>query len=83
MKAFPTGTGGGMDLLDYFAAQAMKAFVAKEPNTTDPKIAEWAYNQGLAMIKLKKNIITMELTNKFKLPETIINVIKRPYLLQG
>ena len=61
MKAFPTGTGGGMDLLDYFAAQAMQAFVAKEPNTTDPEdIAEWAYNQGLAMIKFKKNIHNYE-----------------------
>ena len=57
MKAFPTGITHGMDLLDYFAARAMQAYVAKEPNTTDPEdIAEWAYNIALAMIKFKKNI---------------------------
>ena len=61
MKAFPTGTGGGMDLLDYFAAQAMQAYVAKEPNTTDPDdISEWSYNMALAMIKFKKNIHSYE-----------------------
>ena len=57
MKAFPTGITHGMDLLDYFAARAMQAYVAKEPNTTDPEdIAEWSYNIALAMIQFKKNI---------------------------
>ena len=61
MKAFPTGTTHGMDLLDYFAAHAMQAYVAKESNTTDPEdIAEWAYNVGLAMIKFKKSIHSYE-----------------------
>jgi hypothetical protein len=61
MKAFPTGTTHGMDLLDYFAAHAMQAYVAKEPNTTDPEdISEWSYNIALAMIKFKKSIHSYE-----------------------
>ena len=61
MKAFPTGTTHGMDLLDYFAAQAMQAYVAKESNTTDSEdIAEWSYNIALAMIKFKKSIHSYE-----------------------
>lgn len=61
MKAFPTGTTHGMDLLDYFAAHAMQAYVAKESNTTDSEdIAEWSYNIALAMIKFKKGIHSYE-----------------------
>ena len=61
MKAFPTGTTHGMDLLDYFAAHAMQAYVAKESNTTDSEdISEWAYNIALAMIKFKKGIHSYE-----------------------
>ena len=61
MKAFPTGTTHGMDLLDYFAAHAMQAYVAKESNTTDSEdIAEWSYNIALAMIKFKKSIHSYE-----------------------
>lgn len=61
MKAFPTGTTHGMDLLDYFAAHAMQAYVAKESNTTDSEdISEWSYNIALAMIKFKKSIHSYE-----------------------
>ena len=57
MKAFPTGTGGGMDLLDYFAAQAMKAFKPSSQIQQTPKILlNGLITRGLAMIKFKKNI---------------------------
>ena len=60
MKAFPNPNNTkqeGMDLMDYFAAQAMQAYVAKMPNSIDPDdIAECSYNIALAMIQFKKNI---------------------------
>ena len=58
MKAFPTVTGStGMDLRDYFAAQAMQGLIAHFDFgrfRDDPKrVALWAYDAADAMMKAR------------------------------
>ena len=43
MKAFPGNRFEGMELRDYFAAQAMQAIRISKPNTDYDKLAEHAY----------------------------------------
>jgi len=62
-KAFPLWTGHiknkdtspGMDLRDYFATEAMHAFISnnKEERWTYEKIANYSYDMAEAMIKEK------------------------------
>jgi len=58
MKAFPNVTGEkGMDLRDYFAAQAMQGLIAHFDFgrfRDDPKrVALWAYDAADAMIRAR------------------------------
>ena len=51
--AFPwTGLGDeGLNKLDYFAAKAMEAVIARGDDTNRPGIAEWSYSMAYAMLK--------------------------------
>ena len=69
MKAFPTptfsindearvtavGGEGGMDLRDYFAAQAMQGLLSDGVGSlSDEELADWAYKLADAMMKARK-----------------------------
>ena len=59
MKAFPNVTGEkGMDLRDYFAAQAMQGLIAHfdfDRFRDDPlRVARWAYDAADAMMKARE-----------------------------
>ena len=62
MKAFPNMTNQqGMDLRDYFAAQAMKGLIHHFDFGTfgdDPlRVARWAYDAADAMMKAREEYI--------------------------
>lgn len=62
MKAFPNMTGQqGMDLRDYFAAQAMNGLIHHFDFGTfrdDPlRVARWAYDAADAMMKAREEYI--------------------------
>jgi hypothetical protein len=69
MKAFPTptfsindearvtavGGEGGMDLRDYFAAQAMQGLLSDGVGSlSDEELADWAYKLADAMMKARQ-----------------------------
>ena len=56
-SAFPTAMGEGMTLRDYFAAQAMQAFIGKLVNgdeTSSALIPELSYAMADVMLKARE-----------------------------